>query len=103
MRSVKPSKERYCFFSFFPFFRQTGGKGASSRQRTFLYIKMELCKGTLKQWLDKVGANRPSTTELLRIFSSINEAVVYIHSRGLIHRDLKVFCGIFFFVSIVAL
>jgi serine/threonine protein kinase len=53
---------------------------------------MQLCqKETLKHWLvNNVGAKRPCKPELLRMFSSVVDAVAYIHSEGLIHRDLKV-------------
>ena len=51
---------------------------------------MQLCqKETLKDWL---GANTLSRdrVKLLHIFQQILGAVEYVHTCGMIHRDLKV-------------
>ncbi|GMT26133.1 hypothetical protein PFISCL1PPCAC_17430, partial [Pristionchus fissidentatus] len=55
----------------------------------FLYIQMQLCNHSLKDWL---GDNQILPREPRRIdsiFKQIVEGVAYIHNRGVIHRDLK--------------
>ncbi|XP_048863713.1 uncharacterized protein LOC125738600 [Brienomyrus brachyistius] len=55
----------------------------------FLYIKMELCTGgSLNDWFRKGGAER-TKEEAMKVFQQIVQGVEYIHSRNLIHRDLK--------------
>jgi len=60
-----------------------------------LYIQMELCEGNLAEWLLKRNKRIDEQIETLnlkenlRIFRFIVEGVDYIHSEGLIHRDLK--------------
>lgn len=58
--------------------------------RFFLYIQMQLySKETLKDWLGNNTLNRDRYT-VLNIFDQIVCAVDYVHSQGLMHRDLKV-------------
>ncbi|CAN7940894.1 unnamed protein product [Ixodes hexagonus] len=64
-----------------------------------LFIQMELCSGNLADWLasrnlrlQKEAASgncSVNTEEVLAIFKQILKGVQYIHSQGLIHRDLK--------------
>ncbi|XP_059178047.1 eukaryotic translation initiation factor 2-alpha kinase 1-like [Physella acuta] len=62
-----------------------------------LYIQMELCSLTLQEWLHERNAvfNRDGydatlmCSDNLRIFHQVLLGVNYIHSHGLIHRDLK--------------
>lgn len=55
-----------------------------------LFIQMELCdKGTLDEWIDNRRQNAPDKALALELFEQIAEGVDYIHSKGLIHRDLK--------------
>ncbi len=59
--------------------------------RCYLYIQMQLCrKDTLKDWLFANSSKRDSDL-VLDIFNQIVSAVHYVHSMGLMHRDLKVF------------
>ncbi|MBN3320210.1 E2AK2 kinase, partial [Atractosteus spatula] len=59
--------------------------------KAFLYIQMELCEGgTLRSWIDQEQDRRQKTKEdAMSIFRQIVEGVKYIHSKQLIHRDLK--------------
>lgn len=55
----------------------------------FLYIQMEYCeKSSLSRWLDdrKTSMNR---WDIFHIFKQLLRGVLYIHSQGVIHRDLK--------------
>lgn len=64
-----------------------------------LFIQMELCSGNLSDWLasrnqrlqTEEGSENCSVNieEALAIFKQILKGVQYIHSQGLIHRDLK--------------
>lgn len=67
----------------------------SSPDAPFLYIQMELCEGdTLRAWIDQRNSlnedDRDRRRVAARIYHQILQAVDYIHSVHLIHRDLKV-------------
>lgn len=73
---------------------RNGRTGYPGRLRFLLYIQMELCNRTLKQWLEE----RNTTVSHLtgddarankRLFKQILQGVQYIHSKNLLHRDLK--------------
>lgn len=52
---------------------------------------MEYCdKGTLEQWIDSQRNKEPDKCLALEFFEQITTGVHYIHSKQLIHRDLKV-------------
>ena len=55
----------------------------------FLYIQMELCKETLKDWLAHNSINREYVC-VIKIFHEIVTAVEYVHAQEMMHRDLKV-------------
>lgn len=60
----------------------------------FLYIQMELCEGdTLRFWINKRNSSNERFPErraaAAQISRQVLTAVEYIHSKGLIHRDLK--------------
>lgn len=61
-----------------------------------LYIQMELCSLTLKEWMQERNLKCSNFKEFIkygndcmRIFRQILKGVEYIHLQGLIHRDLK--------------
>ena len=52
---------------------------------------MEFCnKGTLEQWIDNRRGQETDKQLSLEFFEQITTGVDYIHSKELIHRDLKV-------------
>lgn len=57
----------------------------------YLYIQMQICRGTLKDWL--IANNRPEDrdrSDMLDWFDQLICAMQYVHDLGLVHRDLKV-------------
>lgn len=57
--------------------------------KVFVYIQMQLCKKeTLKDWL--FCNKHRDKLEMIKIFMQLLDAVNYVHSNKLIHRDLKV-------------
>ncbi|XP_028629275.1 interferon-induced, double-stranded RNA-activated protein kinase [Grammomys surdaster] len=63
----------------------------TSRYKTrCLFIQMEFCdKGTLEQWMETRSRSKVDKALHLELFEQIVTGVDYIHSKGLIHRDLK--------------
>lgn len=59
-------------------------------EKVYLYIQMQLCrKDTLKDWL-RINCEKRDKTTIFDLFYQIVDAVEYVHSQDLIHRDLKV-------------
>lgn len=58
----------------------------------YLYIQMQLCrKENLKDWMaQRFLPEHREQKQCLDIFLQIAEAVDFLHSKGLMHRDLKV-------------
>lgn len=60
--------------------------------QVYLYIQMQLCrKENLKDWMSqRCLVEQREHNQCLNIFLQIAEAVDFLHSKGLMHRDLKV-------------
>lgn len=63
-----------------------------SSPKVYLYIQMQLCrKENLKDWMNsRCTIEERERSVCLHIFLQIAEAVEFLHSKGLMHRDLKV-------------
>ncbi|XP_036026769.1 interferon-induced, double-stranded RNA-activated protein kinase [Onychomys torridus] len=71
-------------------FEQSMNNDPSRPKTRCLFIQMEFCdKGTLEQWLENGMLSNTDKDLILELFEQITTGVNYIHSKGLIHRDLK--------------
>lgn len=72
--------------------KNTAEKVKPASPKVYLYIQMQLCrKENLKDWMSRrCTIEERERTECLQIFLQIAEAVDFLHSKGLMHRDLKV-------------
>ncbi|XP_075391431.1 interferon-induced, double-stranded RNA-activated protein kinase [Tenrec ecaudatus] len=62
----------------------------SSSKTKCLFIQMEYCdKGTLEKWINDKRGKKSDKDLVLNFFKQITTGVNYIHSKQLIHRDLK--------------
>ena len=53
-----------------------------------LFIRMELCDGTLKRYLES-RIRDLNILQIVQILIQILEGLCYCHSKGYVHRDLK--------------
>ena len=69
-------------------------RSSSNTSGQYLYIQMELCATkNLEEWINKKNSLHQDLTrgkESLDIMRKIICGVEYIHSKNLVHRDLKV-------------
>lgn len=69
---------------------EQSGSDSSRHTTRCLFIQMEFCdKGTLEQWMKKRSQSKVDKALTLELYEQIVTGVDYIHSKGLIHRDLK--------------
>jgi len=64
---------------------------ATGGHSCILFIQMELCSSTLRQWLDERNQSE-ATVEArpaFHIFRQLLLATAYLHDQGIIHRDIK--------------
>ena len=62
----------------------------NDRDSPTCYIQMELCEGDLSEFLQSRYIKNPlSLPEIWDIFQQIIGGLIYIHSREMVHRDLK--------------
>ncbi len=67
----------------------TSNTGHGRKRRRTLFILMEYCDGTLRELIDKGGLKDASMEDILSLFRQLVEALSFVHTKGVIHRDIK--------------
>lgn len=60
----------------------------ATKKQSILYIQMEYCSTTLRNLIDEQAVSQMDHSEIWRLVRQIVEALVYIHCKEIIHRDL---------------
>ncbi|XP_010119648.1 PREDICTED: interferon-induced, double-stranded RNA-activated protein kinase [Chlamydotis macqueenii] len=78
------------YFSWKGYDHDPDSREKSDKEILCLFIQMELCEqGPLENWIEKNRRDRNYHEMAQTKFLQILKGVKYIHSKGLIHRDLK--------------
>nr|XP_038032671.1 interferon-induced, double-stranded RNA-activated protein kinase isoform X5 [Anas platyrhynchos] len=80
----------YCSWEGLDYMTYTRSRQKSETKIPCLFIQIEFCEqGTLKNWIENNRLKQKYNEMALKKFLQILKGVNYIHSKGLIHRDLK--------------
>ncbi|KAM6206963.1 interferon-induced, double-stranded RNA-activated protein kinase [Sarcoramphus papa] len=80
----------YCSWKGYDYVTYPDSRQKSKKEMICLFIQMELCEqGPLENWIEKNRRDRKYHEMAQNKFLQILKGVKYIHSEGLIHRDLK--------------
>ncbi|XP_074899205.1 interferon-induced, double-stranded RNA-activated protein kinase isoform X5 [Buteo buteo] len=80
----------YCSWKGYDHVTYSDSRQKSNKEITCLFIQMELCEqGPLENWIEKNRLDRKYHEMAQNKFLQILKGVKYIHSKELIHRDLK--------------
>lgn len=80
----------YCSWKGYDYVTYPDSRQKSNEEIICLFIQMELCEqGPLENWIEKNRRDRKYHEMAQNKFLQILKGVKYIHSEGLIHRDLK--------------
>ncbi|KAM9273022.1 interferon-induced, double-stranded RNA-activated protein kinase isoform 3-T6 [Cariama cristata] len=81
----------YCSWKGYDYVTSPDSRQRSDKKVPCLFIQMELCEqGPLENWVEKNRRHQKYHEMAQNKFLQILKGVEYIHSEGLIHRDLKV-------------